>query len=242
MSPDVFQKGQTWIWSGGRLSRYLHVLHEDLSSHAHLQHSVEDQFAVGREHVSAHVKVLQPLRFRAFAAWGIQVETERDVKNQREKRTKQRGEKRLRFIGDNGFSRWKSKITEGWGYGCDTMWLQSFTGLIKQARRWARVNGIFSQKEIVLILWFNSGPLPSQWSLIQRLIENTVYITKSLPDQSNKAIAFITCSKTNNPISDVVEGSLRSPTRTCIDFSGQAHIWIQYISEGLSCSNKLLYL
>lgn len=135
------------------------------------------------------------------------------------------------FIQDNGFSRWKSKITEGWSYGCDTMWLQSLTRLIKQALRWARVNGIFSRKEIVLILWFNSGPLPSEWSLIQQLIENTVCITKSLPDQSNKAIAFITCSKTNNPVSDLVEGSLRSPTRTCIDSSGQAHIWIQYVSE-----------
>lgn len=122
------------------------------------------------------------------------------------------------------------------------MWLQSFTRLIKRALRWATVNGIFSRKEIVLILWFNSGPLPSKWSLIQRLIENTVCITKSLPDQSNKTIAFITCSKTNNSVSDLVEGSLRSPTRTCIDFSGQAHIWIQYISESLVCSNKLFYL
>lgn len=53
---------------------------------------------------------------------------------------------------DDGFNRWESKITWAQSYGRDTMWLQSITRLIKQARRWARVNGIFSRKEIGLIL------------------------------------------------------------------------------------------
>lgn len=90
LGPDALQQGQTWT-SGGRVNLYLHVLHKDLSSHAHLQHPVDDQFAVGREHVSAHVKVLEPLHFRVFTDWGIQMESEGTqsyIKNQREKRTK----------------------------------------------------------------------------------------------------------------------------------------------------------
>lgn len=46
---------------------YLHVVHEDLSCHAHLQHSVHYEFAVGRQQISLLVKVLQPLHFRVLA-------------------------------------------------------------------------------------------------------------------------------------------------------------------------------
>lgn len=70
-----FKQGQTWLLSGGRVIGYLYILHKDLSCHAHLQHPVDDQFAVGCEHVSAPVKVLEPLCFRVFTGWGIQMES-----------------------------------------------------------------------------------------------------------------------------------------------------------------------
>lgn len=188
------------LLGGGRVSRYLHILHQDLCCQAHLQHPVDDQLAVGRQHVPAPVEVLEPLHLRVVTDWGIQMESEHAVDGGGDDTSKTREKQRTKqsLIQDNGFNRWKSKITEGWSYACDTMWLQFLTRLIKPARRWARVNGIFSRKEIVLILWFNSGPLASQWSVLQRLIENTVRVTKSLPDQSNKTIVFITCSKSNN--------------------------------------------
>lgn len=52
------------LLSGGRVSRYLHILHQDLGCQAHLQHPVDDQLAIGRQHVPAPVKVLQPLHLR----------------------------------------------------------------------------------------------------------------------------------------------------------------------------------
>lgn len=45
---------------------YLHILHEDLGRHAHLQHPVDDQLAIGRQHVSAPVELLQPLQLTVF--------------------------------------------------------------------------------------------------------------------------------------------------------------------------------
>lgn len=217
-----------------RVNLHLHVVRVDFRRRAHLQHSVYDQLAVGRQQIPSPVKLLQPLHFRALADWGrggvgcgwntwLDVKWSRSTKKKKkkdeeknmgmtqkkkkreglitqnhimerkERRTKpKRGEWEFESW-DDGFSRWKSKITSDCSYGCDTMWLQSFSRLIKWSRRRARVNGIFSRKEIALIFfffWFTSVPLPSEWSLIPQLIENTVHITKSLPGISNKTIAF----------------------------------------------------
>lgn len=49
---------------------YLHVVHEDLCSHAHLQHAVHDQLAVGRQQVPPAVEILQLLHALALTGWG----------------------------------------------------------------------------------------------------------------------------------------------------------------------------
>lgn len=50
---------------------YLHVVHEDLCSHAHLQHAVHDQLAVGRQQVPPPVEILQLLHALALSGWGL---------------------------------------------------------------------------------------------------------------------------------------------------------------------------
>lgn len=45
---------------------YLHVVHEDLSCHAHLQHSMHYEFAEGCKQISSSVKVVEPLHLRAL--------------------------------------------------------------------------------------------------------------------------------------------------------------------------------
>lgn len=75
------------------------------------------------------------------------------------------------------------------------MWLQSFTRLIKQARRWARVNGIFSRKRLPWFYDLTQCPCPQSDLWSRRLIENIVYITKASPGKSNKTIAFYYMAK-----------------------------------------------
>lgn len=83
------------LLSGGRVNCYLHILHKDLGCQAHLQHPVDDQLAIGRQHVSAPVKILEPLH---LTDWGIQMESKHTVdggaddtsKIREKQRTKQR--------------------------------------------------------------------------------------------------------------------------------------------------------
>lgn len=63
-TPALMSKMSNYSFKGVNL--YLHVVHEDLSCHAHLQHPMHYQLAVGSEQVSTFVQVLQPLHFRVF--------------------------------------------------------------------------------------------------------------------------------------------------------------------------------
>lgn len=105
---------------------YLHVVHEDLCCHAHLQHSVYYQFAVGCEHISPFVKVLQFLHLRVFTDWepksrqGVRSVAKwwnakewlmmRSHITERKEQSRHRKEC-FSWFQDNGFSRWISKIT-----------------------------------------------------------------------------------------------------------------------------------
>lgn len=51
------------------LGLYLGVVHEDLCCHAHLQHAVDDQLAVGRQQVPARVDVVQPVGVLTHWSW-----------------------------------------------------------------------------------------------------------------------------------------------------------------------------
>lgn len=61
------------------LNLYLHVVHEDLSCHAHLQHAMHYQFAEGRKQISSFVKVVEPLHLRVFTDWGSQMASKHPV-------------------------------------------------------------------------------------------------------------------------------------------------------------------
>lgn len=61
---------RAWTFPYWGVHLYLHVVHEDLSCHAHLQHPVHYQLAEGRQQVPPPVEVLQPLHLQGFAHWG----------------------------------------------------------------------------------------------------------------------------------------------------------------------------
>lgn len=61
---------RAWTFPFWRVHLYLHVVHEDLSCHAHLQHPMHYQLAEGGQQVPPPVEVLQPLHLQGFAHWG----------------------------------------------------------------------------------------------------------------------------------------------------------------------------